>query len=378
MAYKVSALKTKEYTPEEFDRAVQKHFEAFDIRPKIGWKSSKIVLKPNLLMKRAPDEATTTHPELVAAVVRYLKTLGADDITIADSPGGPFTRQMLEGIYKATGMTKVAADTGAKLNFDTGFTAVHDAGSGGICQTYNIIDVIAQADVVINLPKMKTHAMTTLSGAVKNLFGCIPGLQKPEFHFRFPEKEHFGRMLVELAEMINPQFTIVDAVVSMEGDGPSGGSPKFAGLTIASDNLNALDFALCGIMSLPPEEVCTVAHALQKNPELSNIEYIGEQPSPIEDFKLPHSYGITDLAGNLPPFMNRMVRWLGKKLAPKPYIIRGKCIGCAKCAESCPAHVIDMIDKKAVIRYENCIKCFCCHEFCPPKAIGIQKMGRRR
>ncbi len=378
MAYSVSTCKAADYSPEQMDAAVAWHFASLDVGRLIPV-NAKVVLKPNLLMKRTPYEATTTHPALVAAVVRGLQSLGITDITIADSPGGPFTRSALEGIYTATGMVQVAQQTGAKLNYDTTYKSVTCCTLDGLCRTYNIISVVEQADCIINLPKLKTHAMTTLSGATKNLFGCIPGLQKPELHFRFPEMDKFSRMLVELSQTVRPHLSIVDGVVSMEGDGPSSGVARKTGWTLASTHVGALDMALCQLISLPPEKVPTLANAMAMGiaPQSTDeLEYLGEKPQPLSDYRLPASYqeSFGEIRQLPKPLRSVASGVLNRLLTPRPVVHRSDCIGCGKCAESCPAHCIAIAGRKASIDRKDCIKCFCCHEMCPVKAIGIRRL----
>lgn len=163
----------------------------------------RVLLKPNLLMKRRPEEATTTHPLVVEAAARLLLDWGASEVTIADSPGGPYTRPLLHSIYETCGMTAAARQSGARLNEDTGFTTLRRE-ENRLVREFSIINPVAEADLVVSVCKLKTHSMTTLSGGVKNLFGCIPGLQKPELHLRFPEKADFGEMLVDLALTVKP------------------------------------------------------------------------------------------------------------------------------------------------------------------------------
>ena len=172
----------------------------------------RIVLKPNLLMRRSPERATTTHPEVVRAVVRALKERGATDIVIADSPGGPYTKGLLHGIYSESGMAAVAKEEGVCLNEDTSSVTVPSK-DHHLVSSFTLIRPIAEADLIINLVKLKTHCMMGLSGAVKNLFGTIPGLAKPEFHMRFPDKNDFGDMLLDLCSTVSPAVTLVLSLI---------------------------------------------------------------------------------------------------------------------------------------------------------------------
>ena len=255
--YPIAFAGAEDYTPEIIFPALTRAVEASGFTREMV-AGRRVLLKPNLLMKRRPEEATTTHPLVVEAAARLLLDWGAGEVTIADSPGGPYTRPLLHSIYETCGMTAAARQSGARLNEDTGFTTLRRE-ENRLVREFSIINPVAEADLVVSVCKLKTHSMTTLSGGVKNLFGCIPGLQKPELHLRFPEKADFGEMLVDLALTVKPALTIVDAVVGMEGDGPSGGSPRKLGFLAACQNPFLLDLALCRIIGVTPESVPTIA-----------------------------------------------------------------------------------------------------------------------
>ncbi|MCL2068724.1 MAG: DUF362 domain-containing protein [Oscillospiraceae bacterium] len=373
---KVSVTKASAYDPAALDAAIDAHMSAFDMQSRIK-PGMKIALKPNLLIKAHPDKAVTTHPQIVAAVLRWLRNHGAADIVIAESPGGPHTKAHLEGVFRACGILDIAREYGAVPGFDTSNRNI-PCPDGLICRGFTVINPAAEADIIINLPKLKTHGMTMLSGAVKNMMGVIPGLQKPEMHFRFQDKAAFGRMLVDLSLCVPPVISIVDAVVSMEGNGPSGGNPRGAGHIFAAENPHALDLALCAFINMPPEFVPTVKDAVERGlcPEnAAAVEYLCDgRPSPITDYKFPDSMMPVGFYAQMPRFMQRPAKFISERFfTPVPVIRPKDCIGCEKCAESCSPGAIDMHDRKAAIKYEKCIKCFCCHEMCPAKAIDIKR-----
>ncbi|TCL44600.1 DUF362 domain-containing protein [Harryflintia acetispora] len=333
----------------------------------------RVTVKPNLLMKREPQQHTTTHPMVVRCVIEALQELGAGEITIADSPGGPYTKGALEGIYSASGMKEAASLTGAKLNFDTGWREIK-CEDYRVCSGFNIIDPVAGADLVVNLPKLKTHCMTTLSGGIKNLFGCVPGLQKPELHYRFVEEERFCQMLLDLAQTVSPAITLVDGIVAMEGDGPSGGTPRGTGFLAGSRDLFALDVELARVLNLGEVKMLSLAAVRSLAPPEDLIERAGEPPAVIKDFRRPRSKSL-DFLGSVPAPLRPVVRSLAGRFAkPSPKVEMKQCIGCGRCAQSCPAHTIKIDHGKAVIDYKNCIRCYCCHEMCPPRAIGIKRL----
>ncbi|MGI5893999.1 MAG: DUF362 domain-containing protein [Candidatus Merdivicinus sp.] len=335
----------------------------------------KITVKPNLLMKRHPEEGTTTHPAVVRGIIRNLQKLGVKQITIADSPGGPYTKSALAGIYRASGMEEVAAETGAILNYDLGTTHCPQP-DGVVCKAFDLINPIAKADFVISAAKLKSHCMTGLSGAVKNLFGCIPGLTKPEFHWRFPQEKDFCNMLLDLCETVKPGVTFVDAVVSMEGDGPSSGTLRQTGLLLASDNPYQLDLALAHIIGREPDSILTIRNAQERGLctlNFDQLEQKGDSLPVFADFQMPRSRTV-DFQSNIPkPLRGICKPLIDRFFTPKPVIDRTICIGCGKCAESCPPHTISIVNRKAEINRANCIKCYCCHEMCPVHAISVKR-----
>lgn len=363
-----------QYDPAMVQQAVDRLFALLRVDESIdpGW---NITIKPNLLMKRKPEDGTTTHPTVVRAVVRHLQALGVKNITIADSPGGVYTKAALTGIYQATGMEKVAKETGASLNFDLGTT--HCAQSNGVvCKAFDLINPIAQADFVISIAKLKSHCMTGLSGGVKNLFGCIPGLTKPEFHWRYPQEDDFCNMLVDLCETVKPGITFVDAVVSMEGDGPSSGDLRQTGLLLAADNPYQLDLVLSHVIGREPDSIRTIHNAIVRGlcpADYDEVPQIGNELPVFRDFKMPRSRTV-DFQSNIPkPLRGICKPLIDRFFTPRPVVNPKICVGCGKCAESCPPHTISVVNRKAVINRQNCIKCYCCHEMCPVHAISVKR-----
>ena len=373
-AYKVCALQTPDYKLKTLVLAVNYHFKAFGVYDKLT-PQSKVLLKPNLLMKRAPQTATVTHHLLVEAVIRCLQHHGIRNIMIADSPGGPYNEAMLSGIYKTSGMTETAERTGVMLNTDCGYTEV--PADGEKVRSFELIDPVVWADYIIDMPKLKTHAMTGMSCAVKNLFGTVPGLKKPEFHYRFPDKNDFTDLLIDLCETVKPDFVLVDAVESMEGNGPSGGEVRYTGMTFASDSPYALDLVAADYLGIPAKNIPTIGHAIRRglSPEtLDEIKVIGSGYERVDGFKQAQTKSVT-FKNYLPKCLQGVYE---KKIQPlltsRPVIVKKGCIGCGKCAQSCPAHTIRIVDHKAVIDYSNCIRCYCCHEMCPQKTIRLSRL----
>lgn len=367
----VTVLRLKDYDREQTEAAVERIFQSWPGAAELGGET-RVTIKPNLLMARSPEQATTTHPAVVAAVAAALRRRGVEKITVADSPGGPYTAAALGRIYRSCGMGKIP---GVTLNLDTTWGS-RKAREGGLAEEFHLIRPILEADVVISVGKLKTHGMTTLSGGVKNLFGCVPGLQKPELHYRYPTLDAFSQMLVDLAETVAPDLTIVDAVTAMEGNGPSGGSPRQVGLLAGSTSPFALDLVLADLIGLGVEDVATLRHSLRRGlipADLSMLCIDGDKYEKIPNFRMPDSKAL-DFSDHMPKPVRPLMRWLRRRVTPRPVIRRERCVGCGKCAESCPAHTIQIKEGKAVIDDSRCISCFCCHEMCPVRAI---EMGRR-
>ena len=209
-----------EYNEDLIYPAICKSMEALniaaDLRPEM-----KIVIKPNMVMAKSPDFPATTHPLVVKAVIRWLKEQGMQHITIAESSGGLYNVEAMKHVYHVCGMDALSPE--AELNMDFSAQTVN-CPSGFKNHSFHLITPIVEADYIINICKLKTHAMTGYSGGIKNLFGTIPGLEKPQMHYRWPEIEDFSNMLLELAQTVAPQLTVIDAIDAMEGNGPTGGT----------------------------------------------------------------------------------------------------------------------------------------------------------
>ena len=374
MSDAVCSLKAQSYDYGEIKSVIDRQSQLLEldrlIRP-----GMKIVIKPNLLMKRTPEEATTTHPTLVAAVTEHLLKLGAASVTVAESPGGLYSKGQLTGIYNATGMTAYSKSHGFHLNDDFSFTEVPFP-EGEASKLFNIITPLTNADLIISIAKLKTHGMTGLSGAVKNMFGSVPGLQKPELHYRFPDKMQFCNMLIDLWECVHPAITFVDAVESMEGNGPSGGNSRKTDRIFCSTDPYALDMALAYFIDMPISQIPVLQNAIRRGlapKDFSQVTMLGDPVTPIPDFKKPHQKSI-DFLDRLPRRLQQPAKKAADRLlAPRPVVRTRDCVGCGKCAESCPQKIIRVENHKAKIHPESCIRCYCCHEMCPVKAIDIKR-----
>lgn len=348
------------------------HLDALDIYSAVK-PGMRVVIKPNLLMARKPDAAITTHPLIVRAICELLREHGVTNITIAESSGGPHLQKYMEATYAACGYNGLS-DV-ATLNLDMEFVSVKTP-EGSLVPSFNIIRPIVEADFVINVAKLKTHGMTQYSAGMKNLFGCVPGLQKPEMHYRFPDPDQFCRMICELDMLVNPGLTVIDAIDCMEGNGPSGGNVRHYGAILAARNMYALDEYAVRLMGMDPAEMemLNAARRLNLLPAES-VQIVGDDLEPANPpFKLPDSKRL-DFTGHMPAFLRPIAKKIMTTvLKPVPKISHDICVGCGKCAESCPMHIIDIAERMASIRDKKaCISCFCCQEMCPVRAISVKR-----
>ncbi len=331
----------------------------------------KVLLKPNLLRRARPEEAVVTHPLFVGAVAKLVRDAGGE-VIIADSPGAALahTRNTLLKLYRACGLDRVAEKTGAELSLDTRHEIV-PCPEGKTVKRIELICPAREADLIINLPKFKTHSFTILTGAVKNLFGLVPGLIKPSYHAKFPDVNDFSSMLVDLLELTRPGLTIVDGIRGMEGDGPGSGDPREMGLIVAGPSAASVDVILSRIMSIDPLAIATTRQCAERGllPEdFSEIKVTGEELGDViqKDFQAP-----TGRERAFPGWARPFMPIAKHLLTTRPRIRRKNCVGCGDCVRVCPVNAISLRKGIARINYLSCIRCYCCHETCSHHAISL-------
>jgi uncharacterized protein (DUF362 family)/Pyruvate/2-oxoacid:ferredoxin oxidoreductase delta subunit len=362
--YDVAVVRCKTYNIEAVKPALEEAVNAVNgldfVMP-----GMKIIIKPNLVSFKKPDAAATTHPALLEALVEMLLARGAD-VTIGDSPGGPHSLPLLNRVYTATGMDRLEK-LGAKLNRNMNEKTV-DFPEGKVLKNFTYTEYLDEADAIIDFCKLKSHGMLGMSAAVKNLFGTIPGLKKPEVHYKFQNDAEFADMLVDLNEYFKPRLAICDAVVGMEGNGPTAGTPRQIGAIIASKSTYYADVVGAELIGMNIDGLPTLQAAYERGfaPSSSkNLRVYGDiRALTVDDFKAPPVRGLSFMRkGNVLHFISKAA------LEHKPTLKKRFCVGCGECARMCPAKAIEMKNKKPHINREKCIRCFCCQEFCPRAAM---------
>lgn len=322
----------------------------------------RVLVKPNLLSAKGPDKAVTTHPELVRAVVRLAQQAGGV-ISVGDSPGIGTPRQ----VARACGILQVCEETGASFAPFADSDKIRPRGS--TFQELEIARDIVEADVIINLPKLKTHQMMGVTCAVKNLFGAVVGLRKPRLHLQAgTSKAFFALMLLELAEQIAPALNIVDAVIGMEGNGPGSGDPVQIGALLAGADALAVDAVALALLGLPTTASWTQQVARQSGRSgsiLGEVEVFGPEPASLRPVRFRPAKA-TDVNFGLPDFLKNPLK---RSLTALPAVDRQQCTACGLCAQHCPPSAMQVEGKKLQIDLQNCIGCFCCQELCPRNAI---------
>ncbi len=351
------------------DAAVARLLDAFGGAKAILGEAKRVALKPNLVLPSNPAACATTHPAVVAAVARAFVAAGAE-VRICESGGGPHVLANMKNSFRACGMDAAAKDSGATVCLDLAVSGV-PCPDGRVLRETQLLTSIWEADLVISLGKAKTHGLGVLSGAVKNMFGAVPGMLKPAYHGKWPDLRDFFAMIVDLCELLRPGFSIIDGVMGMEGDGPTAGVPKKLGILLGGRNPHAVDLALAQTMGLLPALVPTLREAIERglipaSPEALSL--LGD-PLPRSHFLPATTHRLGGQSLFLPKFLRESLRRLA---VPYPRVTE-TCVGCGDCVRICPKKTVEMRGQKAYVLRKNCIQCYCCHEMCKYKAISLKK-----
>lgn len=360
-------LKQENYCQEEIDAAVDRIFRFFGGAPRFIAPGARVLLKVNLVSGHSPERRVTTDPSIVRAVAKVVLKAGGKPF-IADSPG----IDSFMGAARKAGFLDVASELGIpcfELTDPVPLPTSPDA-------SFHKIEVSRQAleaDVLINLPKMKTHGQMLLTLGVKNLFGCIVGQRKASWHYDVGlDRDRFASLLLDLYQGLSPALTLIDGVIGMDGAGPTSGNPYPYGILAAAQDALTMDLWLARMMGVQPDEYPLWRAARQKGRiqnELDPGDLAGDL-TPEHRFaglQLPRQKSL----GFLPeiPFLSG----LEKALTSRPVHVPELCIGCGRCQSVCAAGALTHRERTVTIDYKKCIRCYCCHEMCPVRAIAFSE-----
>lgn len=326
----------------------------------------RVLLKPNMLAGKGADAAVTTHPEIVRAVIELAQSAGGI-VSVGDSPGVGSPQL----VAQRCGILSVIEETGA--TFAPFTESIRVTPRSGTIHHFDLARDIVEAEVIINLPKLKTHQMMGMTGAVKNLFGAIVGLRKAHVHLQAgADKGSFALLLLELAEEIRPALTIVDGVLAMEGDGPGSGEPIQLGVLLAGIEPMAVDVVAAELTGLAPESIWTWVVARRSGRPWTSLHDIELCGAPLAGLRPRAFKPAKDTAVHfgVPKLLQRPLR---RALSARPVVDKKKCRRCGICVESCPPHAMAIRNNRLLIDDERCILCFCCHELCPYGALHSQQ-----
>jgi uncharacterized protein (DUF362 family)/NAD-dependent dihydropyrimidine dehydrogenase PreA subunit len=364
---KVALIKCPGYDKDKVAAAVKASVDLLGGIETFVKPGESVLLKPNLLKGVAPESGITTHPEVVRGVIRLLKAV-AGKIYCGDSPSAVEEKHEISQVFEMTGMSQVCEEEGIELvTFDK------PRMMGG----YPLTDWLSKCDRVISIPKFKTHGLTVLTGGIKNLYGLVVGMYKVTLHFEFPSSYRFSKVMLDIYSQRPPDLTVLDAIVTMEGEGPgTAGILRDGNLVAASSDAVALDTVLAKLTGLHPRDVPTNREAYHRGlgkGDANSVEIVGEEFSKcvFKDFKLPPS-----------SFVNKIPHWLFVLARPlfliRPKPVPGKCQGCGLCQKICPVGAITLQDKSICINTRKCILCLCCQEVCPHAAIKADESILKR
>jgi uncharacterized protein (DUF362 family)/Pyruvate/2-oxoacid:ferredoxin oxidoreductase delta subunit len=365
----VALISCASYEREAVDTAVRRAVELLGGMARFVRPGQRVLIKPNLLLPSPPERAIVTHPSVLRAVIEQVQSAGGLPF-IADNPVVlPVSRRGWQIAYERAGWAEVAAETGAELNTSI-VPRQHPHPEGRLLHVVDSSSFLEEADVVISLPKLKSHSFMRFTGAVKNLFGTVPGITKAGYHLKLQTAERFADMLLDVASFVRPGLTIMDGVLAMDGDGPSGGRPFAANVILAGVDPIAVDVAALAVVGHEPLGVPTVAAALRcglSTGRPADLQIVGEELSRVRatGFHLPP--GRSSDPERVPSFLRPLA---AAQLVASPFVTK-RCVGCGLCIENCPTQTIERREGRARIRTSNCIRCYCCHELCPEQAIEL-------
>ena len=368
----VSLKKAPDYHPGRILDALRSCLEPLGGMRAFVQPGQRVLLKPNLLGSFAAERAVTTHPAIVRAAILLVQEAGGKPM-VGDSPG----MGSLPAAVQATGLGAVLEETKARLlDFSEGHEV--DAPDSLIARKIVLTRALQEADVLITLPKLKTHGQMTFTGALKNQYGLIPGALKSQWHFRLQQPEWLASLILDINRAARPALAIMDAVVAMEGQGPSSGRPRFLGALLAGADLAAVDTLACHLIGQDPMRVPLLAAARQQRfgeTDISRLSTAGDDWQALRQPDFEKIDRPSDVL-RLLPLPRPVLGWIRRQWTLRPEIVDGRCTKCGLCEQGCPVSP-PAIHPQAVdgerLEDDRCIHCYCCHEFCPSHGIELRQ-----
>lgn len=356
------------------DDALRRALEPFGGMSAFVQPGQRVLLKPNLVAPAHADAAVCTHPAIAAAVARAVVEAGAVTCDVGDGPGVA----QATAVARSCGIGDALKDIPEAKVVDFIETATYTQPENRILKHLDLTAELGRHDVLITLPKLKTHCQMALTCAIKNQYGLIPGSTKAQLHFRFQDREIFSDLIIDINRTARPALAIVDAIVAMEGPGPSGGTPRQVGALIVGTDLAAVDTVAAALIGLSPAEVPLLVAAERAGYGCTRLDEIDVRGARVEELAVP-DFKLVKAPTNmlrLLPLPIFMLKWLRRQFVAKPVIRRQDCIRCGRCRDGCPIRppAIDPLapETQPTLNDKTCIRCYCCHEFCPVKAIDLQ------
>lgn len=356
-----------------FDKVYASIKKMFELVPPPNVKNKTVLLKPNILYPKKPELAVCTHPVVVGASVKAFLELGAKKVIVGESPA----------IANSTNAAKVTGMYDMVINNGGEWVDFHDhkvalCPSGKIVKQFNFAKPFFEADIIVSIAKLKSHQLIAYTGAMKNLFGLIIGLEKAQSHYRFPDKKDFAAFLTDINLAANAKYAIIDAIVGMEGPGgPGSGNPIKLGFLAASDNILALDWKCSSLVGYDPHKIVNLEDALKRNIWLSDENDIITAGTPEKELRSTTFKIVKEPSQTLQKMIPSVLNFLANQYFVKtPHFNSKKCKKCNRCSQICPPQIIKMTGKNntAVLTDKSkCLHCFCCHEICPFGAIKLKK-----
>ncbi|MBU2562512.1 MAG: DUF362 domain-containing protein [Nanoarchaeota archaeon] len=349
---RVSIVQCKSYKQKEVDKTVLK---AFNLAKITIPKRKKVFIKPNVVGNFGKNQtAITTSPEIIEAICKILKKNNCK-IYIGDSP---FTNAV--DSFRASKIEKIAKKYGKLIIFEQDKLIKIRDNKAKILKNFNFSKTLLNADVIINVPKLKTHQLTKFTGALKNLYGCIPGGMKQRLHLKASTEKKLSNLLVDVYQNIKPEINIIDGIIGMEGEGPTAGEPKKVGYILASKSAVSLDVVSSKLIGYNPRKILAIKEAVKRKLGSFKYELVGLEKLPLIKFKKPF-------------VRDKLTKKIKDRFLQRPILVdEKKCIKCGLCSRKCPAKAIKLTPYPVVDK-KKCIRCFCCMEICPQHALKLKE-----